>query len=148
MHRIGKLQTSDPLGPVCNERFAAQDRACKSVQYADMLRIFAVQFDCDLMSGGLFEAACCRKAEVTFALFELEERQFVMLCYEFAAFQSNFKAVRAGSVCCGRDKNAGCAIRKFEISGYVVLDLDLVPFAVVAEGTDAAGESTDPLQEV
>lgn len=30
MHRIGKLQTSDPLGPVCNERFAAQDRACKS----------------------------------------------------------------------------------------------------------------------
>lgn len=72
MHRIGKLQTSDPLGPVCNERFAAQDRACKSVQYADMLRIFAVQFDCDLMSGGLFEAACCRKAEVTFVLFELE----------------------------------------------------------------------------
>lgn len=104
MHRIGKLQTSDPLGSVCNERFAAQDRACKSVQYADMLRIFAVQFDCDLMSGGLFEAACCRKAEVAFALFELEERQFVMLCYELAAFQSNFKAVRAGSVCCGRDK--------------------------------------------
>ena len=39
------------------------------------------------MSGGLFEAACCRKAEVAFALFELEERQFVMLCYALAAFQ-------------------------------------------------------------
>ena len=80
MHRIGKLQTSDPLGPVCNERFAAQDRACKSVQYADMLRIFAVQFDCDLMSGRLFEAACCRKAEVSVALYEVEELEVVMCC--------------------------------------------------------------------
>ena len=113
-----------------------------------MLRIFAVQFDGDLMSGGLFEAACRRKAEVTFTLFELEERQVVMLCYEFAAFQSDFKTVRAGSICRGRDENAGCAIRKFEISGYVVLDFDLVPFSVVAEGADAAGKSTDPLQEV
>ena len=71
-----------------------------------------------------------------------------MLCYEFSAFQSDFKTVRAGSICRGRDENAGCAIREFEISGYIVLDLDLMPFAVVAEGTDAAGESTDPLQEV
>ncbi len=39
-------------------------------------------------------------------------------------------------------------VAPFGISGYIVLDLDLMPFAVVAEGTDAAGESTDPLQEV
>ena len=50
-----------------------------------MLRVLSVQFHGNLVSGRLLKAACRRKAEFAFALFELKERQFVMLCNELAA---------------------------------------------------------------
>ena len=148
MNRIGQHQSVDALTPVRDQRFAAQDMRRKRVQHRRMLPVLPVRLDLHRFVGRRTEALLTRRAPLPLVHLQLLHDELAVLTDERRLRACNLQTVRAGGVGGRGDENARCAVRVLEIGGHVVLNLDVVPLALVAETLHLARQSHQPLHQI
>ena len=148
MHRVGEGQAVDSLAAVGDQGLPAQDRAGEAVDDLHVLQVAPIGVDLDAAVLGLGKALGRGLAELDVRNLVLVEADFVVLADDLAHVAADLQAVGAGGVAGGGDEDAGRAVRVLQVGGDVVLDLDVVPLALVQEGAHAAGHAAEPLHKV
>src|ERR1035441_335446 len=97
---------------------------------------------------GLGEAELGVAAELNHVDLISGEGEPVPFEHDLAASAHDFESVGAGSLAGRRDERAGRAIGIFEVGGDVVLHLDVVEAAELAEAAHASRHSQEPLHGV
>ena len=104
--------------------------------------------DLDVPDLGLGEAALGRLGEFDHVRVVAGESELVVLKDDLAPCADDLEAVGAGGFAGGRDEHARGAVGPFHDAGDVVLDLDVVEAAELAEAAHARGHSAEPLQDI
>lgn len=87
-------------------------------------------------------------AELDHVVFVAGERELVIFQDDLAFGAGDFEAVGSGCLAAGGDEHSGGAIRVFEVGGDVILDLDIVVTAELAEAADPGGHPEKPADHV
>ena len=113
-----------------------------------MLQVLAVGFHLGLGDLGRAEAALVGLVELGNAHAQLALDELFAVADQLALVQIDLKAVGAGRVGGGGHEHAGRAVGILDVRGHVVLNLDVVPLALLAERAHLGGHAADPLPQV
>ena len=148
MHSVRKHQSVDALASVCNELAAVQNCIAECVEHADVLGVLALKLGDLLDDSGLTEDLLRCSRILGLPRVESVKLERGLIADESTAVANDLEAVRAGAVACRGDECTRCAVGVFAPAAYVVLNLDIVPLAVLHLCVDLHGQTADPLPEV
>ena len=148
VHRVGQRQPADAFPPVRHQRLSPEDMGGEGVQHGGVLGVLSVCFHLEGLALRRFEAFLAGGAPDTLVHLQAGENQPAVLADYFSLRPGDLQAVGARGVGGGGDENAGRPALKLQIGGHVVLHLDVVPLALVAEGADPDGQAAEPLEQV
>src|SRR5207249_6114153 len=94
------------------------------------------------------EADLGRLAELDHVGFVAGKGEAVVFKDDLSARAGDFEPIRSGRFAGGRDEHAGGTVGIFQVSGYVILDLDVVVAAQLAEATHARRGAEQPAHHV
>ena len=96
----------------------------------------------------MFKPGAGQRADFALGPVQPRDAHAARLADDQAVFQRDLQPVDAGGFAGGSDKDAGGAAFPFQKNRRLVLDLDGVVFAVIAERAHAARHAAQPLQHV
>ena len=113
-----------------------------------MLGIRAVGLHNDGFAVRLAEALLAGDAPFALVDRQLLEGQHVVFAYQLAQGAGDLQAVGAGGVAGGGDEHAGRAVGELQEGGHVILDLHVMPLALVGKGMHLGRQAAQPLQQI
>ena len=137
MSGIGNRESVNALLAVGDKRSSVKNLSCKRIENTGMLLVLSVGLNINSMSSDPYKAVLGILYIVCQTFLKLDKRDFLsLLAYNFSLIKRNFKSVCTGVISSRGDENARCSVRILGINRNVVLNLDIMPLALVAECTD------------
>ena len=113
-----------------------------------MLKIFSVSLHIDPSSLRLLKALRSGIAVLSLIDLQLVNLNFLIFADDLCLFQIHLKPVGSRRISRRRHKYAGCPVRILQIRRHIVFYLNIMPFALVAEGLNRLRHAADPLNQI
>ena len=148
MDRVGQLQCPQSVFSVRCQGCAVQQVCRKGVQDADMLRIFTVCLDFFFFRFALIPWIVAVEAGFPLILVQAEASYLSVFADQFSTLAVNLQPVGSRQVTCGCGEHACSAVFEFQVSRYVIFNLNMMPFPFMALCLHLDRHTAQPDQQI
>ena len=131
---VHKLNSADTVGSLDEQRLLAKHCRGKVIDNTGMARILSLGLKFDLLTLRLIKSggSSLRPLNAVYLIL-IPEKILIILANELTKASRDLESVCTGSLSCSGYKYAGSSILIAEVSGYLILYLNIVPFSVLTE---------------